>query len=94
VGRYDFLGHGPSPALGRDHAECGLWVCLFTFYYFSKGASSPVIRGPLWLPPTVAPEPLQWYPLGTREGWLLLMGLSSLLVVVPFRGGALAHPRV
>jgi hypothetical protein len=44
---------------------CGLWVCLFAFYYFSKGVFFPVIRGPLWSSPTVAPEPLRQYPLGT-----------------------------
>jgi hypothetical protein len=44
--------------------------------------------------PDSSPEPLQWYPLGTRTGWRLLMGLSSLLVTVLFRGGALAHPWV
>jgi hypothetical protein len=41
-----------------------------------------------------SPEPLQRYPLGTRKDWCFLMGLSSLVVVVLLRGGALAHPRV
>jgi hypothetical protein len=31
---------------------CGLWVCSFASYYFSKGVF-PVIRGPLWLSLTV-----------------------------------------
>jgi hypothetical protein len=34
---------------------CGLWVCLFSFYYFSKGVFSPVIRGPLRLVPDSSP---------------------------------------
>jgi hypothetical protein len=72
---------------------CSLWACLLVYYYFKIGVS-PVVRGPLWLSPTVAPEPLQRYPLGTHKGWCFLMGLSSLLVDVPFRGGALAHSRV
>jgi hypothetical protein len=32
--------------------------------------------------------------VGSRRGWRLLMGHSSLLDAVLFRGGALAHPRV
>jgi hypothetical protein len=72
----------------------GFMACLFVFYYFLKRGFPPVIRGPLWLSPTVAPEPLRWYPLGTCRGLRLLMELSSLLVAVSFRGGALAHPRV
>jgi hypothetical protein len=78
------------------HEAC-LGVCgfvRFAFYNFSKRAFSPVMREPLWLSSTVAPEPLQWYLLGTRKGWSLLVGRSSLLVAVLFRGGALAHPRV
>jgi hypothetical protein len=39
-----------------------LWVCLFTFIIYGKGVIFPVIRGPLWLSPTVAPKPLQRYP--------------------------------
>jgi hypothetical protein len=69
------------------------FVTLY-FIIFRKGVFYLVIRGPLWLSPTVAPVPLQWYLLGTRRGWHLQMGLSSLLVAVLFRGGALAHPRV
>jgi hypothetical protein len=73
---------------------CRWWVRLRFYYYAKKWVFSWVIRGPLWLSLTVAHEPLQWYPLGTRRGWCLLIGLSSLLVVVPFRGGALADLRV
>jgi hypothetical protein len=96
VGRCGFLGRGPFFVPGRGHVEriCDSRASLFMFYYFLKGVFSLVIRGPLWLSPTVAPEPLQWYPLGTRRGWRLLMRLSSLLVTVLFRGGALAHPWV
>jgi hypothetical protein len=46
----------------------GFTTCLFVFYYFSKRGFSLVIRGPLWLSLTVAPEPLRWYQLGTRRG--------------------------
>jgi hypothetical protein len=55
-----FLGHGLFFVSGRGHAErvCGSRASLFTFYYFSKGVFSLDIRGPLWLSPTVAPEPL------------------------------------
>jgi hypothetical protein len=88
VSRHGFFCHGPFFALGRNHAErvLGLWSYSFAFYYFSKGVFYLVIRGPLWLSLIVAPEPLQWYPLGTRRSRCLLMGHSSLLVVVLFRG--------
>jgi hypothetical protein len=94
VGRCGFLGCGPFFVPGRDHAEhvCDSWACLFTFYYFSKGVFSLVIRGPLWLFLIVAPEPLQCYPLGNLRGWRLLMGLSSLLVAMSFRGGRASAP--
>jgi hypothetical protein len=32
--------------------------------------------------------------VGSRNGWRLMMGHSSRLDAVLFRGGALAHPRV
>jgi hypothetical protein len=71
-----------------------LWVHL-CFCYLRKKMSFPrVIRGPLWLSPIVAPEPLRWYPSGTRRGSRLLMGRSSLLIAVLFCEGGLAHPRV
>jgi hypothetical protein len=96
VGRCGFFGPWAFPfwAATTRSVFLGFATCLFVFYYFSKRGVSPVIRGPLWLSPTVVPEPLRRYPLGTRRGWRLLMGLSSLLVVVLFRGGTLAHPRV
>jgi hypothetical protein len=49
VGRCGFLGRGPFVASGRGHVKRVLRVCLFAFYYFSKGVFFPVIRGPLWL---------------------------------------------
>jgi hypothetical protein len=96
VGHCRFLGHGPFFVPGCSHAEhvlgfTGMFVCVLLFF---EKAIFPVIRGPLGLSPTVAPEPLQWCPLGTRRGWRSLMGHSSLLVVVLFRGGALGHTRV
>jgi hypothetical protein len=54
VGRCGFLGRGPFFVPGRGRAErvCDSQVCLFMFYYFSKGVFSLVIRGPLWLSST------------------------------------------
>jgi hypothetical protein len=45
---------GPSllRAAATQSVFCDSRVCLFAFYYFSKGVFSPVIRGPLWLSPT------------------------------------------
>jgi hypothetical protein len=58
-----FLGCGPFHFGLRPLGMCfrGSWHVRFVFYYFSKRWVSPVIRGPLWLSPTVAPEPLRWY---------------------------------
>jgi hypothetical protein len=56
--------------LGRGRMRCNLsLVSLFVFLLFCEEIGvSPVIRGPLRLSPIVAPEPLRWYPLGTRRG--------------------------
>jgi hypothetical protein len=56
--------------LGRGCTRCNLpLVSSFVFLLFCKEMGFPsVIRGPLWLSPTIAPEPLQWCPLGTRRG--------------------------
>jgi hypothetical protein len=41
-------------APGRDYAGCdSRFVGLFAFYYFAKKRFSLVIRGPLWLSPTI-----------------------------------------
>jgi hypothetical protein len=60
-GRCGFLGREPFFASDCDHAERVLWfVSLFVcFLLFFERGFSPVIRGPLWLSPTVVPEPLQ-----------------------------------
>jgi hypothetical protein len=90
----------PEGALGPTACWAGPWLWfvidefVLRFYYFTIMGFSPVMRGPLWLSPTVAPEPLRWYPLGTRIGWRLLIGLSSVPVAMSFHGGALADPRV
>jgi hypothetical protein len=44
--------------------------------------------------PDSSPRAFASVSVGTCKGWCFLMGLSSLLDVVTFRGGALAHPRV
>jgi hypothetical protein len=53
---------------GRGHVERNLpLVGSFMFLLFREKLDfPPLIRGPLWLSPTVAPEPLRRYPLGTR----------------------------
>jgi hypothetical protein len=92
VGRWGHQGRGP-----------GCWAVSylkrvlgsFVFCFLRKKVGFPwLFRGPLWLSPTVAPEHLRVYLLGSRRCWRLLMGLSSLLVDVLFRGVALADPWV
>jgi hypothetical protein len=62
------LGRWCYPGRGCVRGNLPL-VSSFAFLLFCEEMGfSPVIRGPLWLSPTVAPEPLQWYPLGTRRG--------------------------
>jgi hypothetical protein len=68
VGRWGRQVRGPLP-LGRDRFGhvygCGV-VCVLLF---AKESGSPrLFRGPLWLSLAVAPEPLRWYPLGSRRG--------------------------
>jgi hypothetical protein len=88
LGRWRLSGRG---RVRHNLPLLGSFMCLL---FREKLGFPPLIRGPLWLSPTVAPEPLRRYPLGTRRGRRLLIGLSSLLVVVPFHGGALVDPRV
>jgi hypothetical protein len=97
VGRYGFFGPSAFPlwAVTTRSVFFGVHSVFICFLLFlQKRGFSAVIRGPLWLSPTVALEPLRWYPLGTRKGLRLLMGLSSLLTAVLFHGGTLAHPWV
>jgi hypothetical protein len=44
--------------------------------------------------PDSSPRAFAAVSVGTHKGWCFLMRLSSLLVVVSFCGGALAHLRV
>jgi hypothetical protein len=59
VVRCGFLGRGPFRFGPRPYTEhvgvCG-FVC-FAFYYFSKRAFSLVMKGPLWLSPTLSLPP-------------------------------------
>jgi hypothetical protein len=70
VGRCGLFGSWAFPLLGRDHSgrAFGVRGVFLCFTIFRKRGFSPVIRGPLWLSPTVAPEPLRWYLLGTCRG--------------------------
>jgi hypothetical protein len=62
------LGRWGYPSHGCMRCDLPL-VSLFVILLFCEEMGFfLVIRGPLWLSPTVAPEPLQWYPLGTRRG--------------------------
>jgi hypothetical protein len=65
VGRWGHQGRGP-----------GHWAVIylkrvlgsFAFCFFRKKVSFPwLFRGPLWMSPTVAPEHLRVYPLGSRR---------------------------
>jgi hypothetical protein len=44
--------------------------------------------------PDSSPRASMVISVGSRRGWRLLMGHSSLLDAVLFRGGALVHPWV
>jgi hypothetical protein len=62
LGRWCYLGRGCM----RSNLPL---VSSFVFLLFCEEMGfSLVIRGPLWLSPTVALELLQWYPLGTHRG--------------------------
>jgi hypothetical protein len=56
--------------LGRDRFGhvLRLWGRLCFFICERKWVFPRLFRGPLWLSLTVAPEPLRWYPLGSRRG--------------------------
>jgi hypothetical protein len=56
-------------SLHRAVVMRGVFYDLFMFYCFAeKWGLSLVIRGPSWLSPIVAPEPLRRCLLGTRRG--------------------------
>jgi hypothetical protein len=44
--------------------------------------------------PDSSPRAFAAVSVGTRKGWCFLMGFSSLLDVVTFRGGMLGDPQV
>jgi hypothetical protein len=70
VGRYGFFGPWAFPlwVATTQNVFLGFVACSFCVLLFFERGVSPVIRGPLWLSTTVAPEPLRWYLLGTRRG--------------------------
>jgi hypothetical protein len=57
-----------------------------------KQVSPRLFRGPLGLSPTVAPEHLWVFPLGTRRCWSSLIGHSSLLVANAVPWGRVSEP--
>jgi hypothetical protein len=62
---------GPwAPAAGSwSFRVCFIVVSSFVFCFLrTKVGFSWFFREPLWLSPTVDPEPLRWYPLGSRRG--------------------------
>jgi hypothetical protein len=54
---------------GRDYVvlALGLRICLCLCFLQEKVGFPRLFRGPLWLSPTVAPENLRGYPLGSRR---------------------------
>jgi hypothetical protein len=65
----------------------------FVFYESKRGFPS-CLGDPSWLSPTVAPEHLWVYPLGSRRCCRLLMGRSSPLVAGAIPWGRASGPRV
>jgi hypothetical protein len=64
----------------------------FAFFAGFKRVSPRLFRGPLGLSPTVAPEHLWVFPLGSRRCWSLLIGRSSLLVANAVPWGRVSGP--
>jgi hypothetical protein len=69
-------------------------VSRFAFAFFAgfKRVSPWLFRGPLGLSPTVAPEHLWVFPLGSHRCCGLLIGRSSLLVANAFPRGRVNGP--
>jgi hypothetical protein len=63
--------------------------CVFAGF---KRVSPRLFRGPLGLSPTVAPEHLWVFPLGSHRCWSLLIGRSSLLVAKHVPWGRVSGP--
>jgi hypothetical protein len=66
-------------------------VLRFVFFAGFK-KDSPGFLGPSWLSPTVAPELLRVFRLGSRRCWSLLIGRSSFLVANAFPWGRVSGP--
>jgi hypothetical protein len=80
-----------------------LGLCLGMFYvaefvyvllFAKESGFSLVISGTPMAVPNSSPRAYVVISVGSHRGWRLLMGHSSLLDDVLFRGGALAHSRV
>jgi hypothetical protein len=67
-------------------------VLRFVFFSGFKQDPPRFFRGPSWLSPTVAPEHLRVFRLGSRRCWSLLIGHSSLLVANGFPWGRVSGP--
>jgi hypothetical protein len=73
-------------------AFLGSWISLRLRFLRDDVGFPQLFRGPLWLSPTVAPEHLWVYPLGSRRCWRLLMGRSSPLVANAIPWGRVSGP--
>jgi hypothetical protein len=93
----------PLRGTGGPRGPPGSWLCrvcvlgvrvdlCFAFFAGFKQVSPLSFRGPLGLSPTVAPEHLWVFPLGSRRCWSLLIGRSSLLVANAFPWGRVSGP--
>jgi hypothetical protein len=67
-------------------------VLRFVFFVGFKKDSPRFFRRPSWLSPTVAPEYLRVFRLGSRRCWSILIGCSSLLVANAFPWGRISGP--
>jgi hypothetical protein len=90
---WDTATVGPSQAMGLCvSGPTMVWEVSLSFYQFLERVISPIVMGPLWLSPTVDPEPLQGYPEGSAKSKLSL-GLFSLLDVCDVSWGHASAPR-
>jgi hypothetical protein len=67
-------------------------VCVLCFLQVLSRIPPRFFRGPSWLSPTVAPEHLWVYWLGSPRCWSLLIGRSSLPVTNAFSWGCVSGP--
>jgi hypothetical protein len=94
VGRWGLQDRGPLFAICDCLGVFYIGEFVYVLLFAKESGFSLVISGTPMVVPNSSPRASVVISVGSRRGWRLLMGHSSLLDAVMFRGGALAHPRV